>query len=165
MTIVNFVNTPIRENSLLQSLGITEDSEGLNVSEYDAWEWISSNGSSSIITEYMVLMTLSTDCDEWFFCRLKFQNIDGYVYLNDASLAADAITIGGIANESNIDALKIFAKIIDYEYSSMPIKITIHDPLFIDAKEIVKIYAKSQYYSDNPEDLEWAVNNCRIIID
>ena len=162
MNIVNFVDMPIRENSLLQILGITEDAEGLNVSEHNAWEWVSSTGSSSIIIDRIDLMTLSADCDEWFFTRLKFQNIDDYVYINDASSAGSTYTVAGVASESTNDALKMFKRIIDYEDSRVPLKITIHTPFYVDSDIIMSIYKNLKYYIDNPDDFELDLKNCRI---
>jgi len=81
MSVIILFDMPIHEKSLLKNLGIDEDSEGLNKSEFDQWEWISFAGNSFNITDRIDLLTLSTDSDDWYFCRLKFQNSDDYAYV------------------------------------------------------------------------------------
>jgi hypothetical protein len=165
MSIVLFANMTTQEKSILQNMGINEDSEGLSSDELDRWEWISSSGSSSSITERMDLMTLSTDCDDWYFCRLKFLNSDGYVYMSDASFAGDTFTLAGIASESTNDALEMLKRIISYEDSRVPSKISIHAPFFVDSNSIISIYRNLNYYIKSPSEFIIEINNCEIIFD
>jgi hypothetical protein len=167
MSTIHFANIPPHEVAVLKLIGITEEAEGLSVSDNEQWEWLDASGNPIVISERMDLLTLSSVSgiseDEWHFCRLKISDEPKFVYLIDASLSADSYIIGGVGSADEKDALEIFRRIISWEDARLPGRILIHSASSFDSESISSIYKGIEYYQKSAELFFEELKSCKIL--
>jgi len=166
MSTIHFANIPPHEVAFLKQVGITEEAEGLSISDNEQWEWLDASGDSIVIAERVDLITLSTKSgvseDEWYFCRLKISDEPKFIYLIDASFSADTYIIGGVGSADEGDALERFQRILFWEDARLPGSILIHSASNFDAESILSKYRGLKYYQEHVELFHEEQKHCRI---
>lgn len=168
MALVYFSDMPSYERTLLMDLGFTENSKGFNFTNENQWEWIDSLNQGHLIIEHTQLITFSTNSvseDEFYFCRIKMNDRNEYVYLIDSSFSADTFVLGGVGNPDIQTALKTLNRIISFQDWRVPSKIVIHSTFSAGFENVIHLFSLLDYYKEHPEQLEEEIRSCELHVE
>jgi len=150
---------PVVERRALRKLGIDETGSGIVAPGIDdALVWECADGRVIPIEEHSTVFStyyVTSLCEEYYdFDRIRIPGYPKWIYVFDASMAADTMVLMGVGDQSDETVVKMFMRIADHDKSRMPSRISVSAGTDLSKTALLDPWKNRGFYRDYPAEFQ-----------